>query len=78
MTQQTGIGLAIEVGASIGDAIARDVIADGMSVEWTGLDPQDGDRLTAVGIEPDTHLWEVAEHAAQAAYRLAMRQAVQP
>jgi hypothetical protein len=35
------------IGERIGEAMARDVIADGMSQEWTGLDPQDADQIPA-------------------------------
>lgn len=33
------------VGARIGAAIARDVRAEDMPREWTGLDPQDADQI---------------------------------
>jgi hypothetical protein len=36
-----------EIGIRIGRAIARDVIADAMPREWTGLDPQDADQIPA-------------------------------
>lgn len=36
---------ATEIGTKIGKAIARDVIADGLPREWTGLDPQDADQI---------------------------------
>lgn len=62
MTTQTRLG------ANIGRAIARDALAEGMPHEWTGLDAQDGDELTAVGILPGTVEWAEAEAAAKAAY----------
>jgi hypothetical protein len=34
-----------EIGTRIGKAIARDVIAEDMPREWTGLDPQDADQI---------------------------------
>ncbi len=60
------------LGADIGRAIARDVLADGMPQEWTGLDAQDGDELTAAGIVPGTIEWAEAEGAAKAAYHAAL------
>lgn len=39
------IAEVIAVGTRIGHAIATDVIAEGMSKEWTGLDPQDVDQI---------------------------------
>ena len=56
------------IGRRIGRAIARDVIADDMPREWTGLDPQDGDQLTAAGIAPGTAAWDDAETAARREY----------
>lgn len=70
MTQTTK---AAEVGARVGRAIARDVLADGLPREWTGLDPQDGDQLTAAGIEPGTPEWDEAEAAAHEAYQEMVR-----
>lgn len=63
---------ATQIGQRIGQAIARDVLADDMPREWTGLDAQDGDQLTAAGIEPDSDEWEQAERAAEASYRAAV------
>lgn len=61
---------ATELGRTIGQAIARDVLADSdMSREWTGLDEQDGHQLLAAGIDADTPEWAEAERAAEAAYR---------
>ena len=37
--------LAEQVGTDIGEAIARDVIDNDYSVEWTGLEPRDVDRI---------------------------------
>lgn len=56
------------IGTLIGRAIARDVLADGMSQEWTGLDAQDGDQAQAEGIKPGTPEWEEMEQAAKRAY----------
>ena len=39
------IETAVTIGTRIGRAIARDVIADNMPREWTGLDPQDVDQI---------------------------------
>ena len=64
------IELASTVGKRIGKAIAKDVLAEGMPRQWTGLDPQDGDQLTAAGIEPNTHLWAMAEAIAEHEYHV--------
>lgn len=56
------------IGAMIGHAIARDVKAEGMPREWTGLSPEDGDRIVAAGIQPDSAEWAEAEQAAKVAY----------
>ena len=60
---------ATEIGTRIGKAIARDVIADDLPREWTGLDDQDGDQILAAGIEQDSDDWDAAEVAAEAAYQ---------
>ena len=60
------------IGATIGKAMARDVLAEDMPREWTGLDPQDADELTAAGVVPGTIQWVEAEGAARAAYDAAM------
>jgi hypothetical protein len=60
---------ATEIGTRIGLAIARDVIANSdLPREWTGIEDQDGDQLTAAGIEPGTQEWAEAEKAAEEAY----------
>jgi hypothetical protein len=56
----------------IGQAIARDVKAEGMPANWTGLDAQDGDQLTAAGVMPDTPQWGQAIAVAKQAFRAAM------
>lgn len=56
---------AESIGREIGRAIARDVVAAGMPREWTGLDPQDADRIPP-GIDIDID--DVERHA-RAAYR---------
>lgn len=66
---------AHEIGTRIGQAIARDVLADNMPREWTGLDAQDGDQLMIAGIELGTPEWEQAEQAAKAAYEAALQDA---
>jgi len=48
------------------------VLADDMPREWTGLDAQDGDQLTAAGIQPGSDDWHAAEEAARAAYMAAI------
>jgi len=58
-------------GTKIGRAIARDVIADGMPREWTGLDPQDADQIPA-GL---ADLADEIKNAARAAYLDAIRRA---
>ncbi len=64
--------LAAAVGTRIGNAIARDVLADDLPQGWSGLTPEDGDQLTAAGIEVDTPAWEAGEAAAKAAYLAAI------
>lgn len=34
-------------GVRIGEAIARDVVSDGLPRQWSGLDPQDTDQIPA-------------------------------
>ena len=34
-----------QLGRELGRAIARDALADGADLVWTGLDPQDVDRI---------------------------------
>ena len=34
-----------EIGSQIGNAIARDVLANDLPREWTGLDPMDADQI---------------------------------
>ena len=60
------------LGRKIGNAIARDVLAEAMPRTWAGLDAQDGDQLTAAGILPDTAEWEQAERAARDAFLVAV------
>lgn len=36
-----------EVGKQIGQAIAKDVLAENIPCEWAGLDPQDADEIPA-------------------------------
>jgi hypothetical protein len=52
----------------VGKAIAKDVLREDMPRQWTGLDPQDADQLTAVGLEPRTPEWYEAESIALAIY----------
>jgi hypothetical protein len=54
-----------EIGCEIGQAMANDTLANCGSLVWTGLDPQDGDRLTAAGIVPDSEEWDAAERSAK-------------
>ena len=57
------------IGTRVGQAIAREVLADPeLPREWTGLDGQDGDILTAAGLTPDTPDWDLAVRAARQAY----------
>ena len=63
---------ATEIGTRIGRAIARDVLADDLPREWTGLDAQDGDQLMAAGYRVGTDDWAAAESAAQTAYLAAI------
>jgi hypothetical protein len=58
MTTET----AETIGRAIGRAIARDVVAEDMPRVWTGLDPQDHDRIPE-GTGPAT-----VEAAARVAY----------
>lgn len=69
MTATNLMTVALETGERIGAAIARDVLADELPTAWTGLDPQDGDQLTAAGVEPGTAEWDAAESAAEGEYR---------
>jgi hypothetical protein len=55
------------LGAAIGRAMARDVLADHMPREWTGLDPQDADRI------PEGMDFDAVEAAAKAAYLGALK-----
>lgn len=59
---------ATDIGERVGRAIARDVLADDMPREWTGIDPQDGDKITRAGVRPGTPEWAEAEEAARVAY----------
>lgn len=63
---------AQDIGTRIGQAIARDTLADKLPREWTGLSDQDGDQLTAAGIEPSSSEWEEAIEAARVAYLAAI------
>lgn len=73
MTTTTKIEDARLIGARIGKAIARDVIADpDMSSDWTGLDAQDGDQLLIAGFSLGTPEWAAAEASAHEAYDLMM------
>ena len=60
--------IARKVGTCVGRAIARDVLAHFMPHEWTGLTAQDGDQLTAAGLELNTDAWRLAERCAEDAY----------
>jgi hypothetical protein len=66
---------ASEVGRTIGNAMARDTMAEGMPREWTGIDAQDGDRATAAGITPDSPEWGEMVQAAREAYEAAIESA---
>lgn len=59
---------ATEIGTKIGQAIARDVLAEGMPREWTGLDAQDADQIPE-GVDHDA-----VEAAAENAYLEAIDQ----
>jgi hypothetical protein len=60
---------AEQVGKRIGRAMARDVLAEDMPREWTGLDAQDIDQIPG-GIDFDE-----VEAAAQKEYALIIRDA---
>jgi len=62
------LAAAVQIGRRIGQAIARDVVADDLPRDWTGLDPQDADELTAGDYEPDTPEWAAAEEEARRFY----------
>jgi hypothetical protein len=55
---------AAEISAAerIANAMARDVLAEGMPFEWTGLDPQDADQI------PDGCRLDVVESIARDKY----------
>lgn len=59
---------ATEVGAKIGRAMARDVLAENMPSKWMGLDPQDADIATDDGINPDTTEWVEMNSSAKKTY----------
>jgi hypothetical protein len=65
----SGTSRAADVGTRVGAAIARDALAEGMPREWTGLDPQDADRITGAGIEYGSGEYHEAEAAAEREYR---------
>lgn len=52
------LAASADLGRRIGEAMARDVLAEGMPREWTGLDPQDLERYHD-GLDFDV----VTEHA---------------
>jgi hypothetical protein len=62
------MGQASEIGTRIGKAIADTCRTEGIEPVWTGIEAQDGDLLTAAGIEPRTQEWSAAEDAAEAAF----------
>ncbi len=59
----------LQTGRRVGRAMARDRWADELTHEWTGLDGQDADQLTAAGLEPGTPEWDAAEAEAERAFR---------
>lgn len=56
-----------EIGRRIGQAIARDTIADDLPREWTGLEAQDGDQIP-LWATTEADAMEEIEAAAKAAY----------
>jgi len=60
------------IGTLVGQAIARDTLADGLPREWTGIDDQDADQFTAAGLVPGSSEWEQAEAEAQTAFEAAV------
>lgn len=62
VTTQTAQSEIERVGKFIGEAIAKDVVAEGMPREWTGLDPQDVDQI------PDGMDHDAVERVAERAY----------
>lgn len=69
---------AKSIGEKIGRAMARDVLAEDMPREWTGLDAQDGDVATGAGLRPGTDEWEEMEQAARRAYKVALAESSKP
>lgn len=60
---------AQEIGARIGNAIARDVLATPeLDAEWSGIDEQDFEQMRAAGIEADTADERLSLAAARRAY----------
>lgn len=58
----------IAAAKKVGAAIARDVLAEkSMDMDWTGIDAQDGDILTAA-IDANSDAWGEAEEVAHATY----------
>lgn len=68
MKSQNG-SLPADIGAHIGQAIARDVQRDNLPREWSGLDPQDADRIVAAGYAFGSQEYDAAEQAAEAEYQ---------
>ncbi len=58
-----------KLGELIGRAIARDVIAEKMPSEWSGLDPQDADLIPSDLSEP---MVEIIAAKAKLAYKQAL------
>lgn len=68
VTEEATTSQATRIGKQIGYAIAKDVMADELPPEWTGLSDQDGDIATAAGIMPNTPEWDEMEAAAKHTY----------
>ena len=52
----------------VGRAIARDVIAENLDRQWTGLDIQDGDHFLKIGLDNTMPEWDRAEEIARDSY----------
>lgn len=61
-TTKTAQSAIEQIGRRIGEAMARDVLAEHMPREWTRLDAQDGDQI------PEGMDFDAVEAAAERAY----------
>lgn len=60
--------IQIEKAKFVGRAIAHSVQQDGLDWAWTGIEAEDADQLSSVGLEGGTAEWAEAERLAREAY----------